>query len=94
MKTNEYLKKVSEYFNRESDERFVSQAEVVKELGFTVNRNSKLYLRGWYKGEFMFYDEYLVRRHREKHPDDPNLKYLYCDPSNVSLDFDIDIDDI
>lgn len=90
MKTNEYLKKTAKYFNKESEERFVSYMEIFKELGFTVDCTDPTFMKGWYKGEFMSWDKYLLKRYKTEHPEDPNLEYFYCDPSNVSLDFGTD----
>ena len=90
METNDYLKKTAEYFNKESKERFVSYGEILEELGFDVDRTDPQYMQGWYNGEFMSWDRYLLKRYKTEHPEDPNLEYFYCDPSNVSLDFGID----
>ena len=76
MNNEEYLKAMSEEFNKIQQERFLSYGEIFDSLGFkspdgVPNGN---YIKGWYKGEEMSWDAYLHKRYMEDHPEDPNIE--------------------
>ena len=93
MAANGYLKKMAEEFMERSKDHFLSYAEIVNDLGFDASHlNLDAYLHGWYDGELVTWDEYLLKRYKKEYPDDPELEYFYCDPSNLVFDFYVDDD--
>ena len=70
-----FIKKIESQANEDQMERFVSYGEIFKELGFNTDIQPEWYDWGWYKGEIMTWNRYLIERYKEEHPDDPNIGY-------------------